>query len=150
MCVLSQWKMRYIAVMRRSGYCNIAKLYYPCTGTCGQDTLWCLWLPLPSFFLTSIFCSCIYVRNPLWIETTVWLYLLYICHTVIHRKLQNVVYMKIKSMLKKRGGAIRGTIGYPVHKYLCTRVLSVHKKPLIFVVVPIVLTVSQLYLVDYA
>jgi hypothetical protein len=36
------------------------------------------------------------VRNPAWIETTVWLYLLYtgICHTVIHRKLQNVVYMK--------------------------------------------------------
>ena len=35
-----------------------------------------------------------YVRNPIWIETTVRLFLLYICHTVIHRKLKNVVYMK--------------------------------------------------------
>ena len=34
-------------------------------------------------------------------RTTVWLYLLYICHTMIHRKLQNVVYIKKKSMLKK-------------------------------------------------
>jgi hypothetical protein len=34
-----------------------------------------------------------YVRNLVWIETTVWLFLLYICHTVIHRKLQNVEYM---------------------------------------------------------
>ena len=31
---------------------------------------------------------------------------MYICHTVIHRKLQNVVYMK-----KKEGWAIRSTIG---------------------------------------
>ena len=44
-----------------------------------------------------------YIRNPIWIETTVWLFLLYICHTVIHRKLQNVAYMKKKSMLKKGG-----------------------------------------------
>jgi hypothetical protein len=29
-------------------------------------------------------------------------FLLYICHTVIHRKLQNVVYMKKKLMLKKK------------------------------------------------
>jgi hypothetical protein len=43
-----------------------------------------------------------YVRNPVWIETTVWLFLLYICHTVIHRKLQNVVYMKKKIDVKKR------------------------------------------------
>ena len=28
-----------------------------------------------------------HVTNLAWIETTVWLYLLYICHTVIHRKL---------------------------------------------------------------
>ena len=68
----------------------------------------------PPLFLTSIFfhinnilqlsmyhcivfivdMSYYYVRKPAWIETTVWLYLLYICHTVIHRKLQNVVYMK--------------------------------------------------------
>ena len=43
-----------------------------------------------------------------------WLivFLLYICHTVIHRKLQNVVYMKKKLMLKKKEGwAIRSTIG---------------------------------------
>ena len=50
-----------------------------------------------------------YVRNPAWIETTVCLYLLYICHTVIHRKLQNVVYMKkkidvIKKKKKKKEG----------------------------------------------
>ena len=44
-----------------------------------------------------------YVRNPVWIETTVWLVLLYICHTVIQRKLQNVVYMNKKSMFKKKG-----------------------------------------------
>ena len=40
--------------------------------------------------------------------------LLYICHTVIHRKLQNVVYMihEKKLMLKKKEGwAIRSTIG---------------------------------------
>ena len=30
-------------------------------------------------------------------------FLSYICHTVIHRKLQNVVYMKKKLMLKKGG-----------------------------------------------
>jgi hypothetical protein len=30
------------------------------------------------------------------------LYLLYICHTVIHRKLQNDVYMKKKSMFIKK------------------------------------------------
>jgi hypothetical protein len=41
--------------------------------------------------------SYIHVRNPVWIETTVCLYLLYICHPVIHRELQNVVYMKKKS-----------------------------------------------------
>jgi hypothetical protein len=42
-------------------------------------------------------CSNLYhVRNPAWMETTVWLYLLYICHTVIHRKLQNVVYNYMK------------------------------------------------------
>ena len=41
------------------------------------------------------------------------LLLLYICHTVIHRKLQNVVYMihEKKLMLKKKEGwAIRSTI----------------------------------------
>jgi hypothetical protein len=39
-------------------------------------------------------------------------FFLYICHTVIHRKLQNVVYMKKKLMLKKKEGwAIRSTIG---------------------------------------
>ena len=39
-------------------------------------------------------------------------FLLYICHTVIHRELQNVVYMKKKLMLKKKEGwAIRSTIG---------------------------------------
>jgi hypothetical protein len=38
-------------------------------------------------------------------------FLLYICHTVIHRKLQNVVYMQKKLMLKKKEGwAIRSTI----------------------------------------
>jgi hypothetical protein len=31
-----------------------------------------------------------YVRNPVWIETAVLLFFLYICHTVIHRKLQKV------------------------------------------------------------
>ena len=132
-----------------------------CTGTCGQDPIWCLWLPFPLFFnidffffMYTTFCNrlCItvwhlynknnqtvvsihtgfwpvyklylyicrknflsipgsdikkYVRNAVWIETTVWLFLLY-----IHRKLQNVVYMKKKSTLKKNGGwAIRGTIG---------------------------------------
>jgi hypothetical protein len=46
-----------------------------------------LFLSIPGFI-------CSYVWNPVWIETTVWLFLLYICHTVIHRKLQNVVYMK--------------------------------------------------------
>ena len=60
-------------------------------------------------------------QNPVWIETTVWLFLLYKCHTVIHRRLQNVVYMKKKkSMLKKRGkGNQRHHIGscpqVPVH-----------------------------------
>ena len=43
----------------------------------------------------------IHVRNPVWIETTLWLY---ICHPVIHRKLQNVVYMKKKIDVKKKGG----------------------------------------------
>jgi hypothetical protein len=43
-----------------------------------------------------------HVRNPAWIETTVWLYLLYICHTVIHRKLHNVVYMKKSRCSKKK------------------------------------------------
>jgi hypothetical protein len=42
------------------------------------------------------------VRNPAWIETTVRLY---ICHTVIHRKLQNGVYMKKKIHVKKKGGS---------------------------------------------
>ena len=56
------------------------------------------------------FLTCIHVRNPVWIETTVCLYLLYICHPVIHRELQNVVYMKKKSMFKKKGEG-------PVHKY---------------------------------
>ena len=59
-----------------------------------------------------------YVRNPVWIETTVRLFLLYICHTVIHRKLQNVVYMKKKSMLKKRGDGQSEAPKGPVHKYL--------------------------------
>ena len=30
-------------------------------------------------------------------------FIVYICHTVIHRKFKNVVYMKKKSMFKKRG-----------------------------------------------
>jgi hypothetical protein len=51
------------------------------------------------------------VRNTVWIETTVCLYVLYICHPVIHRELQNVVCMKKKSMFKKKGEG-------PVHKYL--------------------------------
>jgi hypothetical protein len=55
--------------------------------------------------------SYIHVRNPVWIETTVCLYLLYICHPVIHRELQNVVYMNKKSMFKKKGEV-------PVQKYL--------------------------------
>ena len=41
---------------------------------------------------------------------------MYIYHTEIHRKLQNVVYMKKKIDVKKKdgGGAIRGIIGsYP-------------------------------------
>ena len=46
----------------------------------------------------------VHVRNPVWIETTVCLYVLYICHPVIRRELQNVVYMKKKSMFKKKGG----------------------------------------------
>ena len=53
-----------------------------------------------------------HVRNLAWIETTVWLYLLYICHTVIHRKLQNVVYMNKKSMFKKKR---EGNIGSCPH-----------------------------------
>jgi hypothetical protein len=32
-----------------------------------------------------------YVRIPVWIETTVWLFLLYICHTVIHRKFIRII-----------------------------------------------------------
>ena len=56
--------------------------------------------------------SYIHVRNPVWIETTVCLYLQYICHPVIHRELQNVVYMeKNRCSRKRREG--------PVHKYLC-------------------------------
>ena len=43
-----------------------------------------------------------HVRNPAWIETTVWLYLLYICHTVIHRKLQNVVYTARTARFSKK------------------------------------------------
>ena len=31
-------------------------------------------------------------------------FIVYICHPVIHRELQNVVYMKKKSMFKKKGG----------------------------------------------
>ena len=57
--------------------------------------------------------SYIHVRNPVWIETTVCLYLLYICHPVIHRELQNVVYMNKKIDVQEKGG------GGPVHKYLC-------------------------------
>ena len=55
--------------------------------------------------------SDIHVRNPVWIETTVCLYLLYICHPVIHRELQNVVYMNKNRCSRKRGEG-------PVHKYL--------------------------------
>jgi hypothetical protein len=61
-----------------------------------------------------------YVRNPVWIETTMWLVLLYISHSVIHRKLQNVVYMTKIDVQKKRGGAIRGTKWSSVHTYLCS------------------------------
>ena len=48
-----------------------------------------------------------------WIETTVCLYLLYIhvCHPVIHRELQNVVYMEKYQCSRKRWEG-------PVHKYL--------------------------------
>jgi hypothetical protein len=35
-----------------------------------------------TYLLSTIY----YVRNPAWIETTVCLYLLYICHTVIRRR----------------------------------------------------------------
>ena len=48
--------------------------------------------------------SYIHVRNPVWIETTVCLYLLYICHPVIYRELQNVVYMKKKIDVQEKGG----------------------------------------------
>ena len=53
--------------------------------------------------------SYIHVRNPVWIETTVCLYLLYICHPVIHRELQNVVYMKKKIDVQEKGGRILST-----------------------------------------
>ena len=61
-----------------------------------------------------------YVRNPVWIETTVWLVLLYICNTVIHRKLQKVVYMTKIDVQKKGRRAIRDTKWGSVHKYLCS------------------------------
>ena len=50
-------------------------------------------------------------QKPVWIEATVCLYLLYICHLVIHRELQIVVYMKKNRCSRKRGEG-------PVHKYL--------------------------------
>ena len=53
--------------------------------------------------------SYIHVRNPVWIETTVCLYLLYICHTVIYRKLQIVVYMKKKIDVQEKGGRVLST-----------------------------------------
>ena len=69
------------------------------------------------------------VRNPVWIETTVWLFLLYICHTVIHKKLQNVVYMK-NIDVKNGGWAISGTIGFcpqvPVIDNSCFKAWALH------------------------
>jgi hypothetical protein len=50
---------------------------------------------------------------------TVWLFLLCICYTVIHRKLQNVVYMKKKIDVKQKGG-----MGNQRHHSLWHRVLS--------------------------
>jgi hypothetical protein len=47
----------------------------------------------------------------------------YICHTVIHSKLQNVVYMKNKSMLKKKGGQhLSKKKGGGPHRVLSTRI----------------------------
>ena len=40
------------------------------------------------------------------------MYLLFICHPVIHRELQNVVYMKKKNRCSRKRGE------GPVHKYL--------------------------------
>ena len=66
--------------------------------------------------------SYIHVRNPVWIETTVCLYLLYICHPVIHRELQNVVYMKKKIDVQEKGGGgpVRQTI-IIYTQYFCGR-----------------------------
>jgi hypothetical protein len=61
--------------------------------------------------------SYIHVRNQVWIETTVCLYLLYICHPVIHRELQNVVYIEKKSMFKKKEGGSYQQV--PVVKMFC-------------------------------
>ena len=57
----------------------------------------------------SYLLSYIHVRNPEWIETTVCLYLLYICYPVIHRELQNVVYMKKKIDVQEKGGRVLST-----------------------------------------
>ena len=86
------------------------------TGMCGQDPML---LPhffnIDFFFILTAFCNflCItvwHIYNQTVVSihtgflTTVWLFLLYICHTVIHRKLQNVVYMKKIDVKEKRGG----------------------------------------------
>ena len=81
-----------------------------CKKNLGISGIWSCWFKEIWFVFTVFNYIIIYhARNPAWIKTIVWLYLLYICHTVIHRKLQNVVYMKksrcTKKKKKKGGGA---------------------------------------------
>ena len=45
-------------------------------------------------------------------------FIVYKCHTVIHRKFKNVVYMKKIDVKKKGEGHSETPLGYPVHKYL--------------------------------
>ena len=68
--------------------------------------------------------SLIHVRNPVCIETTLCLYLLYICHPVIHRELQNVLYMKKNRRKKKIDVQEKKKGEGPVHKYLCNNVID--------------------------
>ena len=78
-----------------------------------------------TYLLSTIY----YVRNPAWIETTVCLYLLYICHTVIRRQLQNVVYMKKNRCSKKkekRGGNIGSCPHVPVIRPVCNWEICVY------------------------
>ena len=56
-----------------------------------------------------------YISNPVWIESSVWSYC--ICHSVMHRKMQNKMKMiYFRSVQKKRG-----TQGYPVHMFLWSK-----------------------------